>query len=286
MRPEESKNIKKWGHSHWLPWKVPEPTVLRPRKMGEKGDLRLELFVWSVGVASLWITMGPCWTNGCDSLTIGSLVVGPAWAQGVVEASAINIHKPCVVQKNLATAVSLMEAVENLNLFIYLYISILRLYYIFHLVGKQATCPCQTVLQSCHNPLLTSPPEETRWDGSTPATISVGAQHDLRPRQPLHLPSWRLETMGDQTRFLPNLEACQTRQSRSVTPSTRMQSVSSNVSETSFKIAHHGDWLVWKMRHASHLILSMQRSKKSRCLAGHLHFHQLRGWTWGREQRA
>lgn len=68
-----------------------------------------------MGVASLWDNVGPM---AAIPSAIGSLVVGPAWAQGVVEASATNIHKPCVVQKNLATAVSLMEAMENLNLFI------------------------------------------------------------------------------------------------------------------------------------------------------------------------
>lgn len=77
----------------------------------------------AVGVASLWDNVGPM---AAIPSAIGSLVdlvpLGPAWAQGVVEASAINIHKPCVVQKNLATAVSLMEAMENLNLFILIYI--------------------------------------------------------------------------------------------------------------------------------------------------------------------
>ena len=89
------RGINKRGHSRWLPWKVPELTVLRPLIREKKGELRLELFGCSVGVASLWDNVGPM---AAISSAIGSLFVGPAWAQGVVETSARNIHKPCVVQ--------------------------------------------------------------------------------------------------------------------------------------------------------------------------------------------
>ena len=71
-------------------------------------------------------------------------------------------------------------------------------------------------------------------------------------------------------------------------PQPGCNSVSSNVSERSFKIAHHGDWCEKCVMHHI-LMLPTQRPQplpKNTCLAGRLHFHQLWGWTWGREQRA